>query len=118
MVIVFLISDIDGKVRQMLNPYDNVIELLKGILGFNLKTAQDLLAEIGLDMSVFSSGKHLCSRVGISPGNNESAGKKKRTNHPRQQIRQSSNRRNCLGGYKNQEYILQCEVSPAGNKTG
>jgi hypothetical protein len=42
-----IISDIDGKVRQMLSPYDNVIELLKGIPGFNLKTAQDLIAEIG-----------------------------------------------------------------------
>ena len=86
-----IISDIDDKVRQMLSPYDNIIELLKGIPGFNLKTAQDLIAEIGLDMSAFPSEKHLCSWVGISPGNNESAGKKKAdepptgTNQPKRQ---------------------------------
>ncbi|MFC4672936.1 transposase, partial [Dysgonomonas termitidis] len=77
-----IISEIDDKVRQVLSPYDNVIELLKGIPGFNLKTAQDLIAEIGLDMSVFPSEKHLCSWVGISPGNNESAGKKKADEPP------------------------------------
>ncbi|MFC4672935.1 transposase, partial [Dysgonomonas termitidis] len=77
-----IISEIDDKVRQALSPYDNVIELLKGVPGFNLKTAQDLIAEIGLDMSVFPSEKHLCSWVGISPGNNESAGKKKADEPP------------------------------------
>lgn len=87
-----IISEIDDKAWQALSPYDNVIELLKGIPGFNLKTAQDLIAEIGLDMSVFPSEKHLCSWVGISPGNNESAGKKKadepltETNPPKRQL--------------------------------
>jgi transposase len=36
-----------------------------------------LIAEIGVDMSVFPSHKHLCSWAGISPGNNESGGKRK-----------------------------------------
>ncbi len=36
-----------------------------------------LLAEIGTDMSVFGSKDRLCSWAGISPGNNESAGKKR-----------------------------------------
>ena len=38
---------------------------------------EDLIAEIGLDMNVFPNEQHLCSWVGVSPGNNESAGKKK-----------------------------------------
>lgn len=72
-----IISDIDAKVREILSPYDNAVELLKDIPGLNTKSIEDLVAEIGLDMSVFPNEKHLCSWVGIAPGNNESAGKKK-----------------------------------------
>jgi len=71
-----IISEVDSKVREMLTPYDSVIELLKEIPGLNTKSIEDLVAEIGLDMSVFPNEKHLCSWVGIAPGNNESAGKK------------------------------------------
>ena len=74
----------------MLSPYENVLELLKEIPGLSHKTVEDLIAEIGLDMEVFPSEKHLASWVGVSPGNNESAGKKKaaepptETNKPKQ----------------------------------
>lgn len=72
-----LIADLDEKVKIMLSPYENVLELLQGVPGISTKSAQDLVAEIGLDMSVFPDEHHLCSWVGIAPGNNESAGKKK-----------------------------------------
>jgi transposase len=72
-----LIAKLDQKIRQALEPYDNAVELLKGIPGLSDKSAEDLIAEIGLDMDVFPDEKHLCSWVGVSPGNNESAGKKK-----------------------------------------
>jgi len=36
-----------------------------------------LLSEIGADMSQFDSSKRLCCWAGLTPGNNESAGKKK-----------------------------------------
>jgi transposase len=62
-----------------------VIELRKDIPGLNVKSIEDLVAEIGLDMSVFPNEKHLCSWVGIAPGNNKSTGKKKRVDNPRQQ---------------------------------
>jgi len=38
-----------------------------------------ILVEIGVDMNVFESSKHLCSWAGLTPQNNESAGKKKTT---------------------------------------
>jgi transposase len=41
--------------------------------------AISIIAEIGVDMSVFSTAKHLCSWAGLVPQNNESAGKKKTT---------------------------------------
>jgi len=72
-----LIDDIDARIKQMLSPYDNVLELLRGVPGIDTRSAEDLIAEIGLDMSVFPNEKHLASWVGIAPGNNESAGKKK-----------------------------------------
>lgn len=40
-------------------------------------TAIAIIGEIGIDMSVFPSSKHLCSWAGLTPQNNESAGKKK-----------------------------------------
>ena len=36
-----------------------------------------VLAETGVDMNIFDDAKHLCSWCGLSPANNESAGKKK-----------------------------------------
>jgi transposase len=72
-----LISKVDFRVKEILAPYDNVIELLKQVPGLGVKSIEDLVAEIGLDMNAFPNEKHLCSWVGIAPGNNESAGKKK-----------------------------------------
>ena len=42
-------------------------------------TAIRIIAEIGADMTQFESSKHLCSWAGLTPQNNESAGKKKTT---------------------------------------
>ena len=77
-----LIEELNQKIRHMLSPYENVLELLREIPGLSHKTVEDLVAEIGLDMNVFPSEKHLASWVGVSPGNNESAGKKKVAEQP------------------------------------
>lgn len=53
------------------------VELLDSIPGVGERTAQTLIAEIGVDMSRFPSAKHLASWAGVCPGNNESAGKRK-----------------------------------------
>lgn len=77
------IGELDERIKKILLPYENVLERLREIPGLSDKSVEDLVAEIGLDMSVFPSEKHLASWVGLSPGNNESAGKKKsgRTTH-------------------------------------
>ena len=74
-----IISELNARIRKMLAPYDNVLELLKEVPGLSTKSVEDLIAEIGLDMSVFPDEKHLASWCGVAPGNNESAGKKKWT---------------------------------------
>ncbi|CAH0287957.1 hypothetical protein SRABI80_03887 [Peribacillus frigoritolerans] len=49
---------------------------MDGIPGVNKAAAATFIAEMGVDMSVFKSAKHLASWAGVSPGNYESAGKK------------------------------------------
>ena len=51
--------------------------LLHTIPGVDLIGAAMLLIEIGTDMDAFGSADRLASWVGICPGNNESAGKRK-----------------------------------------
>ncbi|MGN0468396.1 MAG: IS110 family transposase [Acutalibacteraceae bacterium] len=57
-------------------PQINLISTVPGIQTF---AAIGVLSEIGVDMSVFPTSKHLCSWAGLTPQNNESAGKKKTT---------------------------------------
>ena len=57
-------------------PQLNLILTVPGIKTFSAIT---VISEIGVDMSVFPTSKHLCSWAGLTPQNNESAGKKKTT---------------------------------------
>ena len=57
--------------------YGAPLQLLQTLPGIDLMGAAMLLVEIGADMSVFGSAQRLASWVGICPGNNESAGKRK-----------------------------------------
>ena len=71
------IESLNQLIKEALSKYDNALTALRGVPGLNTKTVEDLVAEIGLDMSVFPSEKHLASWAAMAPGNNESAGKKK-----------------------------------------
>jgi transposase len=68
---------IDTTLREMLAPYDHYMGLLTSIPGVEWINAATIIAEIGVDMSVFASPAHLASWAGLCPGNNESAGKKR-----------------------------------------
>jgi transposase len=57
-------------------PQLNLVSTVPGIQSFS---AIAVISEIGVDMSVFPTSKHLCSWAGLTPQNNESAGKKKTT---------------------------------------
>jgi transposase len=52
---------------------------LDAIPGINRTTIENVIAEIGPDMTVFADEHHLCSWTGICPGNEESAGKRLRS---------------------------------------
>jgi transposase len=53
------------------------IPRLVEVPGIAERAAQNILAEIGTNMEQFPTAGHLCSWVGMCPGNNESAGKRK-----------------------------------------
>ena len=84
-----IISDITFRIKMILLPYRHVLARLDEIPGLDMKSIEDLVAEIGLDMETFPTDKHLASWAGVSPGNNESAGKKKsgRTTHGNKHVK-------------------------------
>ena len=55
------------------------LDLVMTVPGIQSFAAIGIISEIGVDMSVFPTSKHLCSWAGLTPQNNESAGKKKTT---------------------------------------
>ncbi len=70
-----LIEDLSAEIDQVIAPFVHELELLDTITGVNQRTAEGLIAEIGVDMSPFASSGHLASWAGMCPGNHESAGK-------------------------------------------
>ena len=76
----FLKSLLETQIFALAMPYAHQVELLLTVPGISDPlTAIRIIAEIGVDMSVFESAKHCCSWAGLTPQNNESAGKKKTT---------------------------------------
>jgi len=73
------IEKMNQKIEEKLKPFSKEIELLDTIPGVGPTVAASILAELGPDMSVFPTAAQASSWAGLSPGNNESAGKKKRS---------------------------------------
>ena len=71
------LQTLDAKLDELVAPYENAITLLCTIPGVDRSSAITILSEIGTNMSQFNSSKRLCCWAGLTPGNNESAGKKK-----------------------------------------
>jgi transposase len=71
------IAALDRRIDEKLEPYRAAHALLMQIPGVDWVVAAVLIAEIGVDMSVFLSVYHLASWAGVCPGNHESAGKQK-----------------------------------------
>ena len=71
------IARFEARLLQGLASERNALSLLQTLPGVDLIGAAMLLVEIGGDMDVFGSADRLASWVGICPGNNESAGKRK-----------------------------------------
>jgi len=73
-----LIESFDQHIQEVMSPLElEAVKTLDQIPGFDRRTAQIVLAEIGTDMSRFPSPAHLASWAGICPGNDQSAGKRR-----------------------------------------
>jgi transposase len=70
------LEQVDKRLAKQLQPHADLILRLCTIPGVDFTTAAVIVAEIGLDMSRFTDAAHLASWAGLSPGNNESAGKR------------------------------------------
>jgi transposase len=89
---------------HMSDAYRQAAQALTAIPGIGVVSAQQILAEIGYDMSRFPSSGHLCKWAGVCPSNNESAGKRKsgKTSHENKTLKST---------------LAQCAQSAKKNKT-
>lgn len=83
-VIYFLLiseckSNLESLICSLSDKFRAQVELVSTVPGIQFFSAVSVISEIGMDMSVFPTAKHLCSWAGLVPQNNESAGKKKTT---------------------------------------
>jgi transposase len=74
-----------GKDRMpgLVDPFTAQVELLMSIPGIGERAATVVIYEIGADMSRFPTAAHLAAWTGLAPGNNESAGKRRKGRHRR-----------------------------------
>jgi transposase len=68
---------VSAEIGKRLRPFEQQMERLQTIPGVGRRTAEVLVAEIGVDLTRFPSARHLASWAGLCPGNDESAGKRR-----------------------------------------
>ena len=76
------IERLDAETDREIAPFAEAVRRLSTIPGIAQRTAQVVIAEIGVDMSRFPTAHHLASWAGLCPGNNESAGKRRSAKTP------------------------------------
>lgn len=70
------IAHLDARVDVLMAPYADQRDQLDTIPGVAKRAAEIIIAEIGVDMTVFPTSGHLASWAGMCPGNRESGGKR------------------------------------------
>jgi transposase len=71
------ITQLDERIQQKLQPYQKQLAWLQDIPGVDRTIMAVVIAELGIEMSVFGSVAKLAAWTGLCPGNHESAGKRK-----------------------------------------
>jgi transposase len=71
------INELDEEIYRKLEPFEKEFRLIRTHPVISEVTGASVIAEIGVDMTQFPDARHLSSWAAISPGNNESAGKRK-----------------------------------------
>lgn len=73
------IAQVEQQIEDEVRPYRKEIELLTAIPGVDFIVACVVIAELGNTLESFPTDSQLCNWVGLAPGANESAGKRKNT---------------------------------------
>lgn len=73
------IDEIEAELFPRSHQYDAQIKRIATVTGITELSALFIPSELGADMPVFESDRHLCSWAGLIPANNESTTKKKST---------------------------------------
>lgn len=63
-----LIAECDAEVEQRMLPFADALARLDEIPGVGIRTAQVILAELGVDMTRFPTAQHAASWAGMCPG--------------------------------------------------
>lgn len=71
------IEHFSRRIEEVSRPFAPALEAVASLPGFDQRSAQNVVAEIGAEMAPFPSEHHLSSWAGVSPGSNESGGKRK-----------------------------------------
>lgn len=71
------IITMDEEVERVITPFAEARDRLDTITGVGKRAAECIIAEVGVDMSVFPTASHLASWAGRCPGNNVTGGKQK-----------------------------------------
>jgi transposase len=71
------IAALDSEVDRVMAPFADQVRRLMTIPGVGTRTAEVVIAEMGVDMGRFPTSGHLASWAGLCPGQHESAGKSK-----------------------------------------
>ena len=66
-----------GRIAEVLGPFEEKVQRLTEVPGISRTVAEVVLAELGTDLEAFASEGHLASWVGLCPGNDRSAGKRR-----------------------------------------
>jgi len=72
-------ANLESEILTLAQKFLPQLNLLLTVPGIHTFSAIAILGEIGVDMSVFETARHLCSWAGLAPQNDNSAGKKKTT---------------------------------------
>ena len=68
----------DRRIEGVMSPLEReAVRRLDEVPGFDVRTGQVVVAEVGTDMTRFPGARHLASWAGLCPGNHESAGKRR-----------------------------------------
>lgn len=73
-----LIAELQARIEEVTRPFSAEIERLDAVPGVDRHVIHVVLAEVGMDMRPFPTHQHVAAWAGMSPGNEESAGKRLR----------------------------------------